>query len=457
MNLIIYITLIGLANSILLTSKMKTINSLKIINKNFNSKKKIGLLFFTGFGKTSQSYEKIANKIGDYLNKKNISSEIIINDYFLDTPIYGKKQTQCISEKNLKELNNVDSIFFIGHSAGSYFLNDVAKKYGDGFIQLGSVLNSNGKLPWEIEKLNNYSIPVLTLLGDKDGYINPLYSVDEMENLNTCQNPLRKPIIIEKNINHLHMADGVETKYAKLFNKKDINTSNHLDRSHEKLSETIGEFILCCIDNNYKSFILLNKIKNTKQFIMKYKSYKNNIDKFAQEIQHQIIDDPSYNVFNKLYIDLNEFVYSKPKIENNNIYISSYVEKNNFFSNIYSDVYYLKFKNNENHFNPIVNTKILNEDLFHKILFNIKSKEEIDNGPKVIFNNDKIFKGNPLIGPLWIKEPININYNKELQNLQITCPVLITSKTIKPDKYAGLYYMKLLSPQLCFELINRYF
>lgn len=243
MNLIIYITLIGLANSILLTSKMKTINSLKIINKNFNSKKKIGLLFFTGFGKTSQSYEKIANKIGDYLNKKNISSEIIINDYFLDTPIYGKKQTQCISEKNLKELNNVDSIFFIGHSAGSYFLNDVAKKYGDGFIQLGSVLNSNGKLPWEIEKLNNYSIPVLTLLGDKDGYINPLYSVDEMENLNTCQNPLRKPIIIEKNINHLHMADGVETKYAKLFNKKDINTSNHLDRSHEKLSETIGEFI----------------------------------------------------------------------------------------------------------------------------------------------------------------------------------------------------------------------
>ena len=52
----------------------------------------------------------------------------------------------------LREIDG--SIFFIGHSAGSYFLNDVAKKYGDGFIQLGSVLNSNGKLPWEIEKLN---------------------------------------------------------------------------------------------------------------------------------------------------------------------------------------------------------------------------------------------------------------------------------------------------------------
>lgn len=461
MNLIIFIVMISISNALLITSKIKRNNFIKLINNNYNSKKKIGILFFTGFGKKSKSYEKIATKIGYYLNTKNMSSEIIINNYLFDTPIYGKKQTEYISEKNLQQLNDVDKIIFIGHSSGSYFLNDVAKKYGDGFIQLGSVLNSNGKLPWEVEKLNNYSIPVLTLLGDKDGYINPFYSVDELENLNTCQNPLRKPIIIEKNVNHLQMSDGIETDYAKVFNKIDINSSNNLDESHNKLSETIGEFILCCTNSNYKSFILLNKIRKTKQFITKYKSYKSSIDNIAIEIQNQIIDDPKYNVSNKLYTNFNEFIYSKPSIENNNVYTTSYIEKNNFLFNIYSDVYYLKFKNQENFnnkdFKSVINGKMLNEELFYKMLFNIKSKKEIENGPKIIFNNDKIFKENPLIGPLWIKEPINIDYNKELNNLQITTPVLFTSKNTLSIKFAGMYYMKLLSPQLCYEIINRYF
>ena len=39
----------------------------------------------------------------------------------------------------------------MGHSAGGYFSIPLVKKYGDGFIQMGSVLNSENVLPWKSE------------------------------------------------------------------------------------------------------------------------------------------------------------------------------------------------------------------------------------------------------------------------------------------------------------------
>jgi hypothetical protein len=69
---------------------------------------------------------------------------------------------------------------------------------------------------------------------------------------------------------------------------------------------------------------------------------------------------------------------------------------------------------------------------------------------------DKIFENNPMAGVKFISEHIKINYDKENNKIFIKSPLLLTSMDVF-KRYAGMYYMKILSPELCFELINLYF
>jgi hypothetical protein len=195
MYLIIYLILIVQS-----FAKLSLQKPIKILNHNNN----IGIIFFAGYGKKATSYKPLVLKIKDNLKNKNITADFIINDYILDSPLCGDIQTEYLTQKSMASLN-CNKYFLIGHSAGSYFLNKIAKEYGHGFVQMGSVLNSNGILPWEKGSLAEYPIPTLTLLGEKDGFISPFLAIDEIKDLSNSNQSFYKPVIIEKKVNHLQM------------------------------------------------------------------------------------------------------------------------------------------------------------------------------------------------------------------------------------------------------------
>ena len=464
-----FVNIFLLANSFIHNNVFK--NAIKI-SSDINHEN-IGIIFFPGYGKNAESYRSINEKICNKLTENNIGSTIIINNYLKNLPIAGDIQSKLLTEYSINLINenkNIDKIFFIGHSAGSYFLNNIASEYGCGFIQLGNVLNSNGLLPWEQNSLFKYPIPVLTIVGQKDGYINPFYIKDELENIKYINNTIEKPVIIEKNINHLQVSDNIETKFAKIINKKDILSPIELNEAQDIISETISEFITCCLNKTHNSSILEKKIKRTKNIIYNYKAKECDINKFAENIQYDIlnplfiIDIP---IKNRDYNNKISFVNSKPFIdENGTIYTSSFRAKNGIDNRFYSDIIWLKMKNQEafNSYEKYNTTNLkktksayeINKEIFDKILYEIKSQEEILKGPKVIFQYDDVFENSAFVGLKWINTNIEINYDRFNNIIYIKSPVLYTSMSIY-KKYAGMYYTKLLSPQLCYELIQMYF
>lgn len=438
-------------------AKLSLQKPIRISNNNNNN---VGIIFFAGYGKKASSYKQLVLKIKENLEIKNITADFIINDYILDSPLCGDIQTEYLTQKSIVSLN-CNKYFFIGHSAGSYFLNNVAKDYGDGFIQMGSVLNSNGILPWEKKSLADYPIPTLTLLGEKDGFISPFLAIDEIKDISKSNQSYFKPVIIEKKVNHLQMSDNKETIYSRLFNKKDIVSPITIEEAHNKLSETITEFIASCLFESKNNDIISKKINETNKLLENYSKNCLNLTNIAKDIQLNITNSyDKYNVVNRIYKNKQDFIISKPEISNNTIYVGSYKEKINFLNSYYSNTIWFKFKSHENfnskEFNEIIKPSDINEQIFTTMLRQLKTGEEINNGPQVIFMKDKIFEKSPIAGVKFISEHIKINYDKENNKIFIKSPLLFTSTDVI-KRNAGMYYMKILSPELCFELINLYY
>ena len=69
---------------------------------------------------------------------------------------------------------------------------------------------------------------------------------------------------------------------------------------------------------------------------------------------------------------------------------------------------------------------------------------------------DVIFGEKPTAGFKWFKEKISTEYDERDKRLFIRSPSLITDIDIPIKKYAGLHYMKLLTPEFADYLIEKY-
>jgi hypothetical protein len=74
----------------------------------------------------------------------------------------------------------------------------------------------------------------------------------------------------------------------------------------------------------------------------------------------------------------------------------------------------------------------------------------------VIFIPDKIYSDLPYTSIDWIQSSVSIEYDEFSKTLSIRSPILYTEDTLL-DRYSGMYYMKVLTPQLAQELVSFYF
>ena len=123
---------------------------------------------YPGAGKRGESYIGLCNKISERMND---SVSFLLLDLNSMSPFevdrfsnrIGKYSVEYMKEQN----SDLENIYFMGHSAGAYFAISPAERYVSGFIQLCSVLNSQGVLPWKKKSLKRYKRPVLTIWAEK--------------------------------------------------------------------------------------------------------------------------------------------------------------------------------------------------------------------------------------------------------------------------------------------------
>ena len=416
---------------------------------------KYGIIVFPGYGKDAKSYENLCIKINE---KMNDEVTFLIMDYTISIPFHPEEQANYIGSKCVDYLKkheaNCDKILFMGHSAGAYYAIEPAEKYSDGLIQLGCVLNSRGDLKWKSRSLQKYSKPVLTLLGQKDGYLNYLLSIQEYKDL-LPEHSLYKPIVIEEGVNHLQMSDNIETGFARILKKKDIYSELSLEEAHDKLSDTIASFLQNTTMVQRKHLEGYNKIA-------RYLSLYENLETIPEQCQLHVMNfklDVNVPIKSIQHTSKKGFLYSKPFIDDDGtITVQSYLSEMNT-NKLYSDCMWVKMKNQQalsQHpkyqyvlFDNEQSAKDMNKKMFENYL----------NGScpaNIVFEDDKLYKDEVSSSLSWINDDIRISYNNEQKTLFIQSPTLYTDMTMIP-RYAGMYYMKILTPQLIEELINLYF
>ena len=200
-------------------------------------------------------------------------------------------------------------------------------------------MNSLGKLPWKKKSLQGYKKPVLTLLGDKDGYLNYLYSLQEYQDLENSDGK-NKPIIIENGINHLQMCDNIETNIAKFLQKKDCPSELSLEQAHHTLSFTIAGLLTIRLLLKHKNNLSLARINQ-------YKQLEDSVNNISVKSQYYIIGPKKSKLLpikNTIHTNFKDFLFSKPSIEDDGLILIHSYQSKTLTNNLYSPSLWLKTK-----------------------------------------------------------------------------------------------------------------
>lgn len=381
---------------------------------------KTSIILFPGFGKTGKSYTNLCNKINSKLND---SVSFMLINYGSNSQFNIERHANYIGESCVEymKIKNKDckNFIFLGHSAGGYFAIEPAEKYGDGLIQMGCVFNSKGDIFWQKRNsLKNYKKRVLTLLGEKDGYINYLNAIQEFDSI-TEEDFLKKSIILKENINHLQMCDNKISEVAKILRMVDYESNLSIDDAHDLLSDTIVKFL-------EKNETILDEVISSSNKINEYKNLNDGLDDVCNLIQNYVFNGDGndvLNINNTIHENKKDFLLSKPRIDENGlVYIQSYEKKN---CKLFSKSLWIKTKNQKallNH--PIytnirvshemsaneINKKIFEKEIHDVCMLNIKFEEEIfDN----VDYSLAIIK--------WLSKDIEIKYKKQYINNKKSC------------------------------------
>lgn len=392
-----------------------------------HSCKDVSLVIFKGSNIKAEHYigaSKTIQKIG---LEQGLNIDIKI-PHFSHIPFV--KHMNCFEKKSPS--------FALGHSSGAYdFLLYNNIKHFDGFIQIGSVLNSKGKLPWKAIKLEEFPIPIMTIVGKKDGYLRYLYCLDELYEQNEIEKYITKPVIVLNNITHLHLSNTTSSNVANMIGLKDFTSSITTQNAWDILALSIVDFI--ALNSNHTAYdSSIERMKdnyNKTQNLLRTYSKFDNIEnlKGLLSVLHMSLNQLSYNdIYYNNYFD---FLSSKPA--NHSMYFFKENKRFPTFSKMYYKPLWIKTK-----YNVYISAKKINKFLFQKIM----NYYNIDTKMKVVFQPDKVCHTTVE----WLMTDIKINIRNNTCYIQ--SPIFITNNdTIIYKKY---YYFKMLSPAQIFELIN---
>jgi len=213
---------------------------------------KVLLIFIHGAFTGNDRYHSFLQSIQHTCWKKGIEADIGYGAYTNDIP-NPARTSEILSEWNRS--SKYDAKFVFGHSMGA--LIAIAAAYPsiyDGLIQIGCSFQS--WLPGfvsepETVSLASYPKPVLTVLGEVDGFLRYFSVHEDMQDLDREMKKtgrdsldLEKPIIILKDVNHMQVADGIVGEMILKTNRHDYESSLSLEEAHVNIAEVIASFVV---------------------------------------------------------------------------------------------------------------------------------------------------------------------------------------------------------------------
>ena len=259
------------------------------------------------------------------------------------------------------------------------------------------------------------------------------------------------------------MSDG-NLGLSSLFQNKNIFSNIPLNEAQDKITNTITNF-LSWRYNKTSYDELYEKLNETKETIVEYRQMGKETNSMVRSIQYSALNTDFFHPFPIIVDEVEnklDFLASRAELKENGTFIVKYHLENiyNPFSPLLSKQCAIKLKGqsslfthrNYRHLNVYKQTtaKEINKNLIEQQL---KSKN-IENA-NIVYLDDK--ESSEKTGTLdWLKDSVNITFVNEKKTLYIQSPVF---KTIDfpIEKFSHLYYMKVLTPQLAYEIVSLYF
>jgi len=401
-----------------------------------------------------------------------------------------------------------DKLYVCGHSAGAQIAFQSAFKY-DGFIQLGATFNSKGRLRWPGRSLASFPRPTLTIVGELDGFVRYVSLADELEDIdsdNVKMSPedlaREKAVVVLPEVNHMQLADGIVSAIALKTGRNDLPSHLTIDEAQDRYADVMADFLTAntCQNKDQDQQATQRMLQSATQTREKLSTFRElseraNLDGFLQNVQRSIgnLDKAADDVKQQQQARVNvmwhndkmDFTYSKPRIlPDGEIEVHVYPDSKRCISlgpsSQLSPTLSVKFKSQEailshKSFSDLSGGNLasleqpsaveLNRRLFESVLASVPKAEReryLRDGKQLDFLDDKT---DWKTGPDWVDAPIEIvpitdggndsndHDASSSKKVGVRSPVLKTPMQGIPARFAGMCYMKLLSPAQAYEWI----
>jgi hypothetical protein len=475
------------------------------------------LVFFPGAAKSPQSYKSLAESIQRTAAQCDISMHVGIASFFQNLPsLLGDIEF----DDNLKAIFEIardtnctySSVFIAGHSLGAMGGLKPALPY-DGFIQLGSTMNSAGKMRWPRRSLSSYPKPVMTVVGDRDGFVRYLALSDELDNIDSrpqggltmSEVARRTPVIVIPNLNHMQVADNVVSSVALKTGRSDMQSDLSNEEAWKKIAEVVTGFVAmhafrnrtvndASNDDAWKSLVrvksgydiidqesrqadilahLENQATLTRSMLEPFRvlSSKEATGKFVAAAQSSLLnfkEGGAVRVASLWHETKEDFLYSKPTIQPDSGTIFIHLTEqpplaSSSMSVQLSPTIAVKMKSREalmaewpessfKSDGPVLTARDINNSTFEGVLKSVGEDDRrryLTDGRQLRFEQDLVVSS----APAWVDIHIKLEFDKENRTVFFQSPVCSTPVDLMPRKFAGMFYGKFITPAQAYEWI----
>lgn len=407
------------------------------------------------------SYESVCNQIGSLCNNKNITADVSIAKFTLNSG--HRFEADSISEK-IKKNSKTGNIVIVGHSASAVVGAEIAKNVdASGFVQWCGTFNSNGDFPWDSVDSFDYDMPIMSILSEQDRLFSFPTALREYCN---CGNHTSR--IFPTSIKDAGHFSGVYPEIRDLEDlpKRLLNTvestgtsiDDAFDMSVVAVAWRVSEFIGYLNGSPKSERRMYSMVTDFKTRFSELSNHLS-IDNVSEMIygddtknNHVHMDQPPGLLYSLVYAAFPEI---RPLVKFSTVvlpFIFSYPsdKKSISVSSIMNPFPGAKFNNPSiwakiPYNGPSGFSKEVNSDTFEKALSEVSDEDReayFNYGKPLVFESDTEIPLVPGCGLVWVARPLSVNDGGDF--VSVSSPVIRMGKTLNT---------KLISKRQCLEWI----
>jgi pimeloyl-ACP methyl ester carboxylesterase len=418
------------------------------------------LVIVPGANKSASEYESLAQKIS---SDSRVALWTAVLKVPHNIPVLGRlapRLKELVAElRNRNAQFEVKDVFLAGHSLGGIAAQGFAKKNNiGGLVMLASYITRQNRTVFASRE---FPLPILTLGGELDGQTRITRVAAEFANTLEFANgagekkALRfRPTVVLPGVNHAAFANGVPVR-------GDLSLEIPYSAAQTEIASTVADFVVLntpSVTDDLSEQRMAERSSVTQKLVAGYVHAKDLTQDWCVTSQKLVAAGfDAISVRQSIAPDYGAFIFSKPRIENTDITATAYFHKvKNPFDTSRTpeeaDAVDCKMKNADAirdalKVSPSVAGATLCRELNEKAVAAVANalsttarQRFAAKGAGFVFEADEVWGS----GIRWASDSFQLKRDKS-GVARVRSPVLFTDLNA-PDRFAGMFYCKLLSP-----------